>query len=160
MKQWFLGLAPRERLVVALGGGIAALTLLYVLVVEPVVHGFAEREERIDHLERDLAWMQEAVAEVEALRADGGDMPEPDDDRAAYLAVDDAFSGADLPRPEQLRPDGDDAATVEFAEVEFDRLMTVLGELETRAGIRVTRARFERLEAGVVAADLTLERAG
>ena len=160
MKQWYLGLAPRERVIVAGGGAIAVLSIAYVLAIEPLVHGVAEREQRIAALEQDRAWMQEAIGEVEALRAEGGDVTVPDDDRPAYLAVDDAISAAGLPRPNQLTPDGNDAARVDFAEVEFDRLMIALGELERSAGIHVTRARFDRLDDGFVEAELTLERAG
>ena len=158
MKQWFLALAPRERLTVAAGGSVVALVLLYLLVVEPVVNSFNARAERIEALEADLAWMQEAAGEVRAREGMGGQAASLDDDRPAYLAVDSAVDDAGLPRPGRLEPDGDDGARVRFDEVVFDDLMTALGQLRTRAGIRVVRARFERRGEGLVQADLTLER--
>ena len=158
MKQWFLGLAPRERWLVASAGGVAALALLYVLAVEPIVHGFAERERRIAILEQDLAWMVEAAGEVEALRSAGRDSVDLDDDRPAYLAVDSAVREADLPTPRRLEPDGENGAQVEFEEVDFDRLMRVLAQLEANSGVVVVRATFDRVGAGRVRADLTLER--
>lgn len=158
MKQWFLGLAPRERLIVAAGGIVVVLVLLYVLVVEPLAQGYADRERRIAALEQDLAWMVEAAGEAEALRGTGRAEDRADDDRPAYLAVDSAIRGADLPRPDRLEPDGRDGARVAFGEVEFDRLVRVLGRLESGAGVAVTRARFDRLDDGLVEAELTLER--
>ena len=160
MKQWFLGLAPRERMTVGVGGGVVALVLLYVLVVEPVVGSFNARSERIETLERDLAWMQEAAGEVRALRGMGVEAADVDDDRPAYLAVDSAVNEAGLRRPGRLEPEGEDGARVRLDEVVFDDLMTALGQLQTRAGIHVVRARFERLDEGRVQADLTLERQG
>lgn len=158
MKQWFLSLAPRERLIVAAGGTLALLVLLYVLVVEPLVQGFAARERQVATLEQELAWMTEAASEVEALRSAGRSDAEPDDDRPAYLAVDGAIREADLPRPQRLEPDGEGIARLELDEVGFDALMRVLGGLETEAAVYVTRARIERLGDGLVEADLTLER--
>lgn len=160
MKQWFLGLAPRERVVVGAGGGVVALVLLYVLVVEPLSNSFNARVERIQALEQDLAWMVEAAGDVRALAATGAQTAAFDDDRPAYLAVDSAVDEVGLPRPGRLEPEGDDGARVRFEEVAFDDLMIALDQLQTRAGIRVVRARFERLGEGRVQADLTLERGG
>lgn len=158
MKQWFLSLAPRERMTVVIGGGVVVLVLLYVLVVEPIIGSFDTRAERIETLEQDLAWMQEAAGEVRALQGMGVQTAGVDDDRPAYLAVDSALDEADLPRPGRLEPAGEDGAHVRFDEVGFDDLVTTLGQLQTRAGIHVARARFERLGEGRVQADLTLER--
>jgi len=158
VKQWFLSLAPRERLIVGLGGGVVVLILLYVLLVEPFVQGIAEREQRIAQLEEDLAWMVDAASEVVALRETGATTDEIDSDQPVYLAIDDAVSAAGLPQPDELAPDGSDTARVEFDEVAFDRLMEVIADLESQSGIVVTRARFERQEAGIVTARLTLER--
>lgn len=158
MKQWFLSLAPRERLVVGVGGGVVVLVLLYVLLIEPFVQGIAERERRIARLEEDLAWMVDAASEVAALRETGATTNEIDGDQPVYLAIDDAVSEAGLPQPDELAPDGSDTARVEFDEVAFDRLMGVIADLESQSGIVVTRARFERQEEGIVRARLTLER--
>jgi len=159
MKEWFLQLAPRERLMVGLGGGVALLVLGYVAIVEPLIQGFAEREQRVERLEQDLAWMSEAAGEVIALRSAGQTGSAPGDtDRPAYLAVDDAVREADLPRPQRLEPDGADTARVDFDRVAFDRLVALLGRLERDAAVQVARARIERIEQGLVSAQLTLER--
>ncbi|MCO6413706.1 MAG: type II secretion system protein M, partial [Thiogranum sp.] len=41
MKDWFLGLEPRERKLVTAGAVVLVLLLLYVLVWEPVVGKYA-----------------------------------------------------------------------------------------------------------------------
>lgn len=159
MKSWFLGLAPRERLLVAGGGTIAVGVLVYLLVVEPAMQAFAARERRVAALESQLAWMRGAAAEVQHLRAAGAGSAAGDSDRPPYLAIDSTLRGSGLPQPDRLEPTDDDGARVEFEQVPFDPLVRILGRLRSEHGLAVTRARITRADAeGVVGARLTLER--
>lgn len=158
MKEWFGSLAPRERLVVAFGGAVAVLLLVHVALVEPMLGAYEQRTSRVASLERDLAWMTSAAAEVRTLHARGRGSGGASTDRPAYLAVDEAVRGGGLPRPERLEPAGSAGVRVEFSEVAFDALIGVLGRLERDARLQVTRARFSRVDDGVVSAQLTLER--
>ena len=161
MKVWFEGLAPREQRVVVGGAIAAAAVLLYLLVVEPVAQAFAAREQRIQSLESQVSWMRETAAEVARLQADGGGEALGSSDQPPYLAVDNALRGAGLPQPQRLEPDGEDGARLEFESVPFDPLVRIIGRLRSESGLRVTRARIERLEEpGRVSARLTFERGG
>lgn len=158
MKDWYLGLAPRERAVVAGGGGVALLVLLYLLVVEPALGALAERERRVAALESQLQWMQSAAAEVRSLRASGAAEATGDSGRPPYLAVDTVLRGSGLPQPDRLEPAGSGSARVEFERVPFDPLVRILGRLRSEHGLEVSRARIVRQGEGVVEARLTLER--
>lgn len=162
MNEWFQGLAPRERLVVVGGGLITLVVLLYLLAIEPVLVSMEERRNRVASLEEQVAWMTDAAAEVEALRASGAGrdaVPENGADRPPYVVVESALDGSGL-RPTRLEPaNRDGAARLEFDEVPFDGLVRLTGELRTESGLEVTEARIRRLEDGLVSADLLLERA-
>lgn len=159
MKAWFQSLAPRERRTVLGGGGVLLLVLAYLLVVEPVVGAFAERERRVETLTQQLEWMRDAAAEVAELRAGGADLSADGDTRPPYLAIDTALRGAGLPEPRRLEPVGDGGARLEFEAVPFDPLVRIVGRLRSESGLRVTRARIRRLEtSGQVSAQLTFER--
>lgn len=161
MKAWLESLAPRERRIVLGGAAVAALVLVYLLLVEPVARAFAERERRIESLESQIEWMRGAAAEVASLRAGGARAQGGSSDRPPYLAIDRALRGAGLPQPERLEPRGDNGARLEFEAVPFDPLVRIIGRLRSESGLRVTRARIQRAEGpGTVSARLTFERGG
>ena len=158
MKEWFQSLAPRERVMVGGGGAVLALVLVYLVVLEPAANAVSSREQRVAALESQLAWMQEAAAEVRSLRAEGAGQATGSSDRPAYLAVDEVLRGSGLPQPDRLEPAGNGGARVEFEDVPFDPLVRIVARLRSEHGLRVERARIEREEKGIVSARLTLER--
>lgn len=160
MRAWFNTLTTRERAIVVAGGLVAGLVLVYLLVVEPVAERFQAQRQRVEALEGDLAWMTRAASEVIELRNAGHVGSPADTGEAPYLAFDAALRGAGLPQPEQLEPAGPDGARADFEAVPFAPLLSVLRELRRENGLRVTRARFTAVDAGMVSARLTLERAG
>lgn len=161
MKAWFQSLAPRERRTVLGGGGVMALVVFYLLVVEPITGAFAERERRVATLTQQVEWMRDAAAEVANLGAGGADLSADGDTRPPYLAIDSALRGAGLPEPRRLEPVGDSGARLEFEAIPFDPLVRIVGRLRSESGLRVTRARIRRLEeSGQVSAQLTFERTG
>lgn len=156
MKAWLQALAPRERLVVV-GGSIVLLgVLVYLAVIEPMAAAYAQREARVAELEREVAWMRGAAAELRALGA--ADPAAGGDRRPPYLAADRALRESGLRRPERLEPVGADGARIELEGVAFDRLIPVLERLRTRDRLRIERARFERTGTGLVNASIDLER--
>ena len=103
--------------------------LVYLLLVEPIIGAFAERERRVATLTQQLEWMRDAAAEVAELRAGGADLSADGDTRPPYLAIDNALRGAGLPEPRRLEPVGDGGARLEFEAVPFDPLVRIVGRL-------------------------------
>lgn len=158
MKAWFLSLAPRERLTVAAGAGVAVAVLIYLLAIEPAIEAFAQRQDRVATLERQVSWMQEAANEVRSLRASGQRSAVGSSDQAPSLAVESVLAGSGLPQPDSLKSDGDAGARLEFDQVAFTPLVGVLGRLRSEHGLVVTRANITREAEGMVDARVTLER--
>jgi type II secretory pathway component PulM len=158
IKTWYANLTPRERLTVVVGGGLGAVVLLFLLIIEPTAQAFGERQRRVATLENHSEWMQETAAEVEALRAQGaGGGGEAGSDRPPYVVIEAALANTNLPAPSRLSPTGDDgAARLEFEQVAFDPLVRLLGELRKTHGLQVSQARIQRQEDGQVGAQLTL----
>lgn len=160
MKSWFNTLTAREQLAIAAGGIIGGALLLYVVLIEPVADRFHAQRDRVQALEEDLAWMRQAAGELGELQNGGRAGSPATDDKAPYLAVDDALRGAGLPQPATLEPAGTAGARLEFDEVAFDPLMSVLARLRRQSGLHVTRAQLTSTAPGMVRARVTLQRAG
>jgi general secretion pathway protein M len=56
-------LAPRERRLLALGGGVVALFILWLLFIAPAWHTVREAPAKLDHLDAQLQQMQRLAAE-------------------------------------------------------------------------------------------------
>ena len=152
----FDALAPRERLLVAVAAVVVLITLLYLLIWEPLVKAHTGRAESLDAA-RALAARIETAAVLSQRGATGGGV-----DRVTSLlaAVDQTSRSPVLGKaPSRLQPEGDREVKVWIEDVAFDNLLRWLAELETRYGIGASSAEIERGAAsGTVSARLTLVR--
>ena len=158
LRTYWQGLAPRERRF--LGGGAVALVLIlgYVLVWSPYREAVAGLREDVAAQREQLAWMHQAAAQVERLRAE---RPENGDTgRGSLLSrVDRTARGQGLGEAVQrVRPDGNGRVRVWLEAAAFDRMVRWLGELERRGGVRVAELVVNRGDApGRVGARIVLE---
>ena len=155
-REWFLALAPRERWMVAVGGIVTTLILFFLLVWEPIVLAHERRAQALGEA-RALAQRLEQVA------ADSrGGAPRAAVNRSQSLlaAVDTAGKSPTLGKaPSRLQPEGENEVRVWFEDVPFDKLVRWISQLETRYGLRISAAEFERRAgAGLVNARLTVTR--
>ena len=70
-RDWLDNLAPRERNLVYVGAALAAIALLYFLVVMPLQGMNARSAARVAKKTADLAWMQQVAPQVMAAGATG-----------------------------------------------------------------------------------------
>lgn len=157
MKDWYLGLEPRERLVVAGGAVVVALLLVWGLVLSPIYGASAATAQRVDEKRATLAFLRNAAAELAgapALAAAGPDMS----GQSLVVVVDrsarSAGLGAALTRNQ---PVGEDGIRVRLDNAAFNALATWLGTLNSSAGLAIETGTFERAaEEGRVNATLIL----
>ncbi|MCI0749501.1 MAG: type II secretion system protein M [Nevskiales bacterium] len=151
-------LAERERRMLALGGGVLCLIVFYLLLWEPL------RQARIDKAEalaqaRILATRLELMA-VEAQRGDNGGRRATSTGQSLLAVVDQSGKSSQLGKPPvRLQPEGDNTVKVWLEEVPFEAVLRWLHELQTRHGVRVDNADFERQTTpGLVNVRVTLVR--
>lgn len=137
MKTWWAGLAERERQILIWGGLVVLASLLYGAVWVPLGEALTSQSARRAAQEDNLRWMYQATAEVKVLTASGV-KPRARTDRRGLLAqVDAATRAAKIAdQVKEIQPDGDDQVRVQFNTVDFNKLITWLGQLE-RSGIRL-----------------------
>ncbi len=157
---WWRGLAPRERLALALGGAAALLLLAWGLLWAPLQERAARLREQVARQEAEVAWMRRAAAEAARLRAAA---PRTRPSGSLLGLVDRTARAAGLGQAlARVQPQGEARVRVRLEGAPFDGLARWLGELAA-AGLRVEELDVER-EArggeGRVRARLTLAREG
>ncbi len=161
LRNWFDSLEPRERVMVVVGGTATALTLVYLMIVEPYIEHRRDLSQQVEINRDTLAWMEGAKAEIQALERAGRETTAGgDENRSLFGIVDETAQSADLGQAvRQIQPEGDHSVRVNLSNARFDYTVRWFDELETRHGIRVDRLSFEPSEdSGRINASLTLER--
>ncbi|MFV8836566.1 type II secretion system protein M [Aquisalimonas sp.] len=160
MRQWWQGLAPRERRVLILGGG-ALVVILYIFALRlPAERAVADLDERVAQ-ERALAgWMEQTRDRILALQGEAPADPDAADrDQALFSLADQSARehgfGSQLAR---IEPAGEDGARVNFEGIAFDALIRWLVHLRQTYGVTADQVTVRRAgEEGRVDAQLLLE---
>ena len=154
MKDWFLGLQERERLML-LGGAIAALLIvIWTFVLTPLRAESVELREAVTQKQR--LWID--LGRVETMRPDAAQAENQTAGQSLVVLVDSTAQSFGLTL-RGSRPDGLDGINVTFQGVSFDALLNWLIALETTHGVTVESASFNSArERGLVNGQLFLRR--
>lgn len=156
LQQWFNSLERRERLLVSIGAVLVGITLLYLVLWEPVAKAHRHRE-------ADLASARQLAQRIELLAAQSlSSSSNPGINRSLSLlaAVDQASKSGALDKPlARIQPEGDTEVKVWLEAVPFDVLIRWIDQMQTRDGIIVRSAQIEKdATSGSVSAQLSLVR--
>lgn len=152
-------LEAREQRFLLVGTVAVTVTLLYLLVVEPLIKADQRRHSDLAQARALAVRLEEVAAEVQSTSRRG---PSAGANRSLSLlsAVDQAAkSGLFGKAPARIQPEGDKQIRLWFEDAVFDALVAALPQLEMRYGITIQAADIERQPgAGLVNAQLTLIR--
>jgi general secretion pathway protein M len=158
VKEWFNGLAPRERIMVSIAAVVVGLALVYVAAWSPLTSSVARLEQSVEEQQALKQWMQQSAAEVNQLRGAAGAA----DHRSLLAVVDQTSKQSQLgPAVKRIEPDGQELVRVTLEQASFDDVMTWLGGLQRSFGVSVADVSIDRqADSGRVNARLTLKRSG
>lgn len=150
-------LAPRERRMVALAAAVVLVTILYLVIWEPLAQARQARAEALAQAREVAQQLEVAAASAAANR--GGNTPVQGRGQSLLTVVDQAARASTLGKPlSRLQPDGDTKVRAWIEDVPFDGLLRWLADLQTRYGISIENAEIEARGNGTVSARLSLER--
>ena len=160
LRQWWDGLAARERRTLSLGGIALGIILFYFLVYQPI-HARSEQLEHDLQAQQELAaYLRQAQQELQQL---GGMAAEPvqgnGSDQALFALADQSARQAGLGQVlRRVEPSGQGGARVNFERIAFDDLVRWLATLSEQHNVTATvvTLRTGELE-GRVDAQLVLE---
>lgn len=142
-QEWFRSLAPRERLLVSVGGVVVTITILYLGIWEPLSKAHSQREMDLA-ASRALAQRLEVIAAtVQKTQATGGVVINTS---ASLLStVDQVSKSGALGKPlTRIQPEGDHEVKVWIDEVSFEALVRWISDLEGKYGISIQTADLDR----------------
>ena len=147
MRDWWLGLAPRERQAVLAGAVVLVVLLVYGGLWAPLAAERERQAERRAALLADLQWMRQAAAEVRALRGAGAERRNRGDGGRSLLAqvdistqaagIEDSIGG--------IQPEEGERVGVTLEGAGFDALMRWLGWLKGE-GVDVASLSLRRID--------------
>ncbi len=156
MKDWYLRQTPRDRFIVVLVGALTLIGMLYALAWYPLTTRHAQTRQAIVAKQDTLQFIQSAAVQLQGASASAQSVRKSSD-KAPYLLIDQVIREAAMDPPERVEPSGSDGARVQFAEVEFDKLVGVIAELELY-GLQVSTMTISRKNQGTVSARFNMER--
>ena len=159
MKDWYLALAPRERLFVAIGAIVVGLLLVWSLLLNPLYGASASIAQRVESKRATLVFLRDAVAEL----AGAGDAPAAGPDlegQSLVVIVDRTARAAGLGQAlTRNQPVGTDGIRVRLDNAPFNAVAQWLNTLGSASGLAIESASFDRTpEEGRVNASLVLRQ--
>lgn len=157
LQAWFNGLEQREQLLASIGAVLVGITLLYLMLWEPVAKAHLRRE-------ADLASARQLAQRIELLsgqsRNNSTATASINRSMSLLAAVDQASKAGALNKPlSRIQPEGDTEVKVWLEATSFDALIRWVDQLQARDGIIVRAAQIEKDAApGAVTAQLSLVR--
>lgn len=155
MRDWFLGLAPREQWLVGGGGIVAVVIVLWALVWTPLRSGASDLGQQVASQEKLLANLYRA----EALKRAGGANNPSNRAGSLVVVVDQTTRAAGLQSAlTRNQPDGADGIRVTLKEAQFDSVVRWLADLSS-AGVSVETVSVDQTrQPGIVNCTLVLRR--
>lgn len=156
LKAWYLSLQQREQQILAAGTVFVLVTIIYLGLLNPYFNSRKHLEADIADKQNEVAWMEPAAAQLQALR---GQQPSGIPAGQSLLAVvsraagDAGFNTA----MKQAQTDSDGSVRLQLQGVAFDNLIRWLGTMHRQYGISAKELMAQRAAAaGNVDATLTL----
>ena len=161
VKEWFRQLAPRERVLVTIAGGLVIVTLIVTLGIRPIVNQTSRGQERVDDKQRLLTEITE-IAQRLGPQTGGRQTATGQNLQSMVVLVDRTTRETGLAAYlKRNQPDGASSIRLRFENAPFDILMDWLVLVEIQYGMSTTSANIDRSAApGRVNCNLTLDRAG
>jgi len=154
MRDWYLGLADRERRFVTIGG-IAVVVLLIAGGILKLNNGITQARQRVAHKQVDLAFIQQATPELRSAAPSGA----VGGGTSLVVIIDGSARESGLGKSlTSSEPTGDGGLRTRLDHAPFDGLVAWLARISQQHGVRVETAEIESAgEAGYVNASLVLK---
>jgi len=155
VKQWWIGLARRERVGVIVASALVAAALLYLLALEPAWRSRARLASELPRLRAEAVELDALAAEAKNLKVRTRSPESPAQTRAALTKL-----LAERRIAESAIRDDGERFVVSARRADAAAWLSWLQEASSELALRVSAARMSRVAPGVVDAEVTLAPVG
>ncbi len=156
MKEWYLRQSSQDRIIVICVAALSVVGLLYAFVWYPINTGLDNNRTLLVSKQQTLAKVQSGAAQLRALGGGTGTQLKQTN-KAPFQLIDELIRNAGIKQPERIDPSGNNGARVQMNEVEFDKLVPVLAQLELY-GISIKTMNITRKNEGTVTVRFNIEK--
>ena len=143
MKEWYAGLAQRERVLVTGAAILLVLLLLYAMIWQPLSDAYLRMQKGVQVQQDTLTWMQQASQQIKGLKGQAG-RGNRGFQGSLLAVVDRSAQAAGLGQAmKRVEPEGRDGVRVWLEGASFDSLISWLGTLASQ-GAEVSTITLER----------------
>ncbi|MES1925495.1 type II secretion system protein M [Salinisphaera sp. T31B1] len=162
LRQWYEGLAPRERVAVIAGAIAVAFALFYYALWRPLNVSVEDGRVRVTAEAEQTRWMLGVRDEARLLQSSGSQRSVQGRNESLLSIVDSTSRENGLgPAVRRIQPDNNDQATVTLEKANFNQMLFWLRSLQSDYGVSASQMTVTRDdENGTVQARLTLTRGG
>ena len=155
MKQWWIGLSRRERTATSVAAALAALTLIFLIGIEPAWRTRVKLGADLPRLRAQAAELDQLAAEAKKLKLRTRTLESPEQTRAALTR----FLGEKGVNGAQIRDEGE-RVIVSAKRIDAAAWLAWLKDTTNELPLRIAAARMSKVGTGMVDAEVTLAPAG
>ena len=157
---WFDGLDQREQTMVSIAGVLVVITLIYLILWEPLQQDLRSEREKLASNGSTIGWMKQAAQEARTLRASGSRTSIRNANAPVSLSIEQTVATSGLKdKLNKLESSGKDSARVKLENAPFNQVIVWLNTLEKNFGIATSSISIERTDSpGLINARLNLSR--
>lgn len=162
LREWYDGLAPRERVAVIAGGIAVALALFYFALWQPLNASVERARQQVESESTQARWLLGIREEARLLKSDNRNRAIQGRNDSLLSVVDTTSRDNGLGSAvRRIQPDDNDQATVTLEDANFNQMLYWLRALQRDYGVSAQQMTITRDdENGTVQARLTLSRSG
>lgn len=160
MKNWYNSLIPRERNLVFYGSIIAALMIIGLFIVQPLIDKNQKLNKIIASQKSSLKNMQKQSLQVKQLQQQGSNKTSSSSNKSPQQKIEAALQTMRLkPALERMQSQGSNSVRVILKNANADRTMRLLSDLETKHGLLIDKltVNTNNKEAGLIDARITVK---
>lgn len=161
MMAWWAGLEARERLLIAIAGGLTVLVVMWQFVLVPSLNARAEARANLIETDRNLARIQESYMRKRALGSAAAANARPTsasiDDFKAQVTESAGNMGLSIAR---LQGDDTNSVRLVFESADPRMIFLWLENVQANQNGQVTRFNMEQAGGGLVRVNVDLEAGG
>jgi len=127
--QWYNSLLQREKILVIATSTVLAVTLLYLMIWEPVYQGLGQQQQKYKAQQNIVNWMQGAATEVKTLQRSGAKTVTKSDQPVSLVIEKSAGTTGLKKNITKLESSGKDGAQVKLDSASFNQMLIWLNTL-------------------------------